>query len=126
MIIGIGTDIVKVVRIKRILNSNQSDRFCKKIFSSLEIEYAFKRNYPHEHLAGFFTIKESFVKALSLIGRKAFRLKEIQVLHADTGAPYLKLEGAAKKYFEKLNAIKAHISISHDSDYASGIVIIDG
>ena len=126
MIVGIGIDMVKIDRIKRILDSKRGDRFRKRVFCPSEAEYASRKRRPYEHFAGFFAVKEAFMKACGEGWRKGLKFSEIQVLHDDSGAPRLRLAGKSKEYSEKLNANKVHISISHDTDYAVGIVIIEG
>ena len=64
MIIGTGIDIVRIERIRNILESPRSERFCERIFCKEEKEYASLKRYPHIHYAGFFAVKESFMKAL--------------------------------------------------------------
>ncbi|MBU1627336.1 holo-ACP synthase [bacterium] len=123
---GIGIDIVKIDRIKKILESPRCERFCKKIFTSEEMNYAAGKRDPHIHFSGFFAVKESFMKALGEGWRKGLKFSEIQVFHNNKGAPYLKLEGKTGEYLRKMNLTRLHVSITHEADYAIGMVIIEG
>ena len=58
--------------------------------------------------------------------RKGLKFSEIQVLHNEKGAPYLKLKGKAEELLSKMNALHVHVSITHDSEYAVGLIIIEG
>jgi len=126
MILGVGIDIVKMERIRKILDSSRGAKFCERIFSPLEIDYAKGKKRPYEHFAGFFAIKESFMKALGTGWRKGIKFCDIQISHNKSGAPLLKLEGTAKELLEKINSKNIFISLSHDDDHAIGIVIIEG
>jgi holo-[acyl-carrier protein] synthase len=125
MIEGIGIDMIRIARLEKIFSSSRKVRFCEKIFSPQELEYAFRKKNPHEHLAGFFAVKESFMKALGKGWRKGLKFSEIKIFHNDEGAPYLALEGAAQELLKNLKFSKVHISISHDKEYAIGTTIIE-
>jgi len=125
MIKGTGIDIIKIERIKKILSSTRRERFCKKIFGPDELAYATGKKYEHEHLAGFFAIKESFMKALGEGWRRELRFSDILVNHDKKGKPYLELKGKALELLKKTESSKIHISISHEKEYAIGLVIIE-
>ena len=58
----IGTDIVEVNRIRKILNE-KGDRFLAHIYSAEEVDYCSERIHPHLHYAGRFSAKEAIKKA---------------------------------------------------------------
>ncbi|WP_306614188.1 holo-ACP synthase [Paenibacillus sp. GD4] len=65
MIIGVGTDLLEIERIRRILNSSAGDRFLERVLTPPERELAVKRRGRlAEFLAGRFGAKEALVKAL--------------------------------------------------------------
>lgn len=64
MIVGIGTDIVEISRIKNAV-AKWGERFLRKIFTENEISYCYKKKDPFPHLAVRFAAKEAVIKALS-------------------------------------------------------------
>lgn len=110
-----GIDIVYIPRFEKIKN-NQI--IINKIFTSTEIDYFNKKGI--ESTAGIYAAKEAFLKALGL-GIGDIDLKDIEILHKDNGAPYLKLYNSAK---EKAKDFNLSLSISHDNDYAIASVIL--
>lgn len=122
MIIGIGTDIEELSRIRR---SCQNPRFLREYFGEKERELLMERGLTVESIAGNFCAKEAFSKALGT-GVRAFRLSEIQVLRHGNGAPYFHLEGGAKRAAEKKEVVRAHVSISHSRSDAVAYVILEG
>ncbi|MCX7905065.1 MAG: holo-ACP synthase, partial [Caloramator sp.] len=60
MIVGIGTDIIEIERIKRAIERNRL--FINKIYTENEIEYL--KNKNTESYAGYFCAKEAVAKAL--------------------------------------------------------------
>jgi holo-[acyl-carrier protein] synthase len=55
MIFGIGTDLVEVSRVEKILQK-WGDKFLKKVYSQNEIEYCQKKAFPSIHYAARFEI----------------------------------------------------------------------
>lgn len=84
-----GVDIVKISRIKDILNKN-SQSFYKKIFNKEEIEYIKGKSYNPRTVAGLFASKEAVSKALGT-GIGKVKWKDIKVLHDSNGKPYIRL-----------------------------------
>ncbi len=125
MIFGIGCDIVKVSRFKRLINSSG---FIERYFSPEEIldkKYS-KQKIALEHYAVRFAAKEAFSKALGT-GLAPFKLKEIYVQKEKSGKPLLLLKGSALDFFYKTagkNA-KIHLSLSHEEEYAMAYVLIE-
>lgn len=116
----IGIDIVNIERIAQKVNS---PAFISKVFTDNEIDYYNKNGKRIETLAGFFAAKEAVAKALSC--GVIFELTDIEVLHKDSGSPYVAIHNKAKEVFCKQfvaanNSATAnlHITISHDSGVA--------
>ena len=62
-IYGIGTDIVNINRIKKVIKKN-NQAFKKKIYSKFEINVCEKRKNKAECFAKRFAAKEAFLKAV--------------------------------------------------------------
>ena len=123
MIIGIGTDIVEIRRIKKIMN-DKSNSFLKKIFTDKEIKLLEERNLRPEYIAGRFAAKEAIAKALGT-GFREFSFRDITVLNDELGKPIVKLEGNAKKIADKNGKTILHLSISHGDDAAIAYAILE-
>jgi len=116
MMLSVGNDILLI---KRIENSLKNPRFTARVFGSEEQKQLEGR--PAQSYAAAFSAKESFAKALGT-GIRGFSLREVQLLHNELGAPYLKLEGNAKALAEQKN-MDFCVSISHCEEYVSVVVI---
>ena len=125
-IFGIGTDIVNIKRMKKILKNNGS-RFKNKIFSESEINYCEKKRDPGPFYAKRFAAKEAFTKALGTGIRKGINLKNIIIFNDVYGKPKIKLKGSTYNYFKKKIKSKkynVHLSLSDDEPWAQATVII--
>lgn len=118
MIYGIGTDIIEIDRIAKVI---ENTNFCSGYFSEEENAYFFKkRNHP-QTIAGNFAAKEAFSKALGT-GFRNLCLKDISVLRDELGKPYIKLSGNLAGI---LKDKKIFVSISHSEKYATAYVVIE-
>lgn len=111
-IIGIGTDLVEVARIKAFA---QKPGALARIFSAQEIEYCLSRKNKYEHLAVRFAAKEAVFKALPFDG---IAFQNIRVLNLESGRPQIQLKD------ERAKELKVLISLSHTREYAAAQVII--
>ena len=115
--LSIGTDIVNISRIKKILSKN-GDQFLSKIYSDEEIHYCNSNSKPYIHLSGKYAAKEAIKKALiSKNFVESISLKKIEILNNLDKSPYVKVEN--------LNDVSFNISISHDSEYAIAFALIE-
>lgn len=122
MIVGIGTDIVEICRIKNAINDNE--RFIKRFFTEGEQDMFRSRGNKAEIIAGNFAAKEAVSKSLGT-GIRGFGLKDIEILRDEIGKPYVILYNTCKDIAEQLSISKIHVSISHDKTKAISYVIAE-
>lgn len=125
MIIGLGTDIIKVSRIEKMLQKHQK-AFLQKIFTKAERINAEDRKNIYQHLAGRLAAKEAFSKALGYgIGDKC-AWKDIAIINDSNGKPSINLCGDALQTITALSVTNIHLSISHETSFAVATVILEG
>jgi holo-[acyl-carrier protein] synthase len=122
MIIGIGTDIIEVERVR---NAIEKPALKVKVFSKAEIEYCDAADKVQSYAARF-AAKEAFFKALGTGWRDKMQITEVEILNDELGKPSVILSGETKKVFEKLGGKKIHVSLSHIKQYATSFIIIEG
>ena len=129
MIIGIGTDILNLERLKKIMNK-YDQKFIDRIYGKNEIEISKgKLNNSINYFGKRFSAKEATWKALSSTRGKGLFFREIEILNDINGKPYLFFTGKTKTYIEKkekkLKAkLKFDISLSDDNPYVIAFVVI--
>ena len=114
--ISVGIDIVKVSRIKKLLNNK---RFIHKIFSKKEIEYCLSRPYPELSFSGKFAGKEAVKKALYSSGKIKYipTFKSIRILNRKDFSPFVEIDVTG--FFQDIDF---SISVSHEKNYAIAFV----
>jgi holo-[acyl-carrier protein] synthase len=125
MILGIGTDIVSTGRLDRMVES-YGDRFLYRVFTRREVETAEQRATLSERLGTRFAAKEACMKALGTGWRGGVQFTQIEVRKHPTGRPDLHLTGAAKERADELGVETIHVSLSHESEMAMAVVILEG
>ena len=118
----VGIDLVRVSRIAESLEIF-GDRFLRRVFTEREIAYA--RAAPSqtaERLAARFAAKEAVIKALGMV-ELGISWRDIEVCRTATGASGLELRGVAGETAAALGAGEFAVSLSHEGDYASAIVV---
>jgi len=121
LISGIGTDIIEIHRVQKILQEKRA-QFSAKFFTDKEIEYCEARNNPYPHYAVRFAAKEAAVKALGT-GFRQMKFKDIEVINDDLGAPAIKLSGRALAMAYEKGIKEIKISLSHCENYALAYAI---
>ncbi len=123
-ILGIGTDIIEVARIEKLLR-DKPDEFLARVFTPAEIDYCASKARPAVHYAGRFAAKEAFMKALGTGWAKGVGFGEIGVLNNQEGKPALHIAGEAKKMLDGLGTSCLWLSLSHTREHATATVVIE-
>lgn len=108
LIVGIGTDIVEIERLRRAWERT-GERFLAKIFTQGELAYCRAFNDPWPHLAARFAAKESVMKALGFCVDPL----QVEILRQGTGAPHVALHGSARSRAHKRGVGELKVSLSH-------------
>ncbi len=127
MILGVGVDLIEVVRIQRALeNPRIGQRVRQRVFTDGEVEYCERRKRKYESYAGRFAAKEAVMKALGRgWGRKVGWL-DIEVVLAVSGEPGISLHDKASSFARELGIEHFSLSITHTESYAIAYLIAEG
>ena len=116
MVKGLGIDLCQIDRMDRMLTD---ERFLNRYFTESEICYIrSKGKGAAQTLAGLFAAKEAMTKALGT--GITFDLKDISIIHDDTGLPGYSLSGKAA---EIGSGDRFLLSISHDGGTAAAVCV---
>lgn len=123
MILGIGTDIIEVERVKKAL---ERKAFSERVYTEDERIYCEKRiSQAGQSYAARFAAKEAFMKALGT-GLRGGKLTEIEIFVDELGAPKICLQGTFKKMAEERSVKGIHLSLSHTKEYAIAYCVLEG
>lgn len=125
-IFGIGTDIINISRIDKMIKKNNS-KFINRTFTKIEKNYCKNKKNSSAFYAKRFAAKEAFSKALGTGIREDLSFKNIEILNNKMGKPSIKIKGKSLTLLKKkLNSNKfdIHLSLSDDYPWAAATVII--
>ena len=115
MIVGHGIDIEELASIKSAVTRHES--FAKRVLTAKEMERfnSLKGRRQIEYLAGRWSAKEAFSKAMGTgIGKLGFQ--DLEVLNNERGAPYFSQSPFSGKIW---------LSISHTDQFVTASVILE-
>ncbi len=124
MILGIGTDLVRVARLQSLLERHGSRLLQRLLHPEEQAQVPPLR--PEGFIARRFAAKEALAKALGCGVGADMGLNEVWVTHDARGRPGFALSGAAARTAERLGVQHIHLSISDEHDYAQAFVVLEG
>jgi holo-[acyl-carrier protein] synthase len=124
VILGIGTDLVRVERLRPMLERHGSRLLERLLHPEERAELPTTR--PEGFVARRFAAKEALAKALGCGVGRDMALKEARVTHDAAGRPGFALSGAAARTAARLGVTRIHLSISDEHDYAQAFVVLEG
>ena len=124
-ILGIGVDIIKNERIRKLIKSN---KFKSRIYSTKELKLSKKTKNKIAFFSKRFAAKEAFSKALGTGFSSNLNFKDIEIINDKKGMPkYAEnkkiIKIVQKKY--KIKKFNSFLSISDEKDYSTAFAIIE-
>lgn len=124
MAIGIGTDIVAIARMQKLLE-RYGDTFSERILHSNELAQLAQRKNQAAFLAKRFAAKEAVSKALGTGLGEGVTAADIEVVSTILGQPQVKLHNASASRLAELGATRCLLSISDEKEFAVAFATIE-
>jgi len=129
MIIGIGSDLCSIERIRNSLD-RFGERFTNRVFTDTERAKAERRPFTRAGTyAKRFAAKEAFSKAVGTGFRRGVFMRDIGVVNKTSGEPTLALTGGALERLDAItppgHAARLHLTMTDDHPFALAVVIIE-
>lgn len=125
MIRGIGTDVVSIARIERVLE-RFGNRFVERILTAEERTRYERTRKKASHLAKRFAAKEAFSKAIGTGVRSPFRWHAIALGRDARGKPTLSPSAEMASHLATLGVTGSHVSLTDDAGIAFAFVVLEG
>ena len=123
LILGTGTDIVEVGRIRKALANS---RFIERVYTEAERNYCDGRGSQRaESYAARFSGKEAILKAFGT-GLRGGSLLELEILPDELGCPQVRLSGYSAGLAAEHKVTKVWLSLSHTREYATAQCVMEG
>jgi holo-[acyl-carrier protein] synthase len=125
VILGVGVDLVEVLRMQRILDRPWARRFIERVFCPEEIAVCDGAARPAEAYAARFAAKEAVVKALGTGFSKGITPAAIIVCGGERTRPTIRLQARALDLADSMNVSGIHVSLTHTTGSACAIVVVE-
>ena len=124
MIYGVGTDLVDIERLKKILSKNR-DGFIKRVLSEHEQALFANKAASAAYCAKRFAAKEAFAKALGTGIGRVVSFQDLTIRNNEDGKPHFIPSEKLRQYLVEKNIKQAHLSISDESQNAIAFVVLE-
>jgi len=124
MIYGVGTDLIEIRRIERVLQ-RYGNRFARRILCEPELEHFRVHRKPAAYLAKRFAAKEAFTKALGTGIHAPANWHGVWVVNLRSGKPTLEYSPELREFLSRKNILKSHLSLSDEREIACATVILE-
>ena len=124
MILGIGIDIIEVVRVKA-SHERFGERFLNRVLLADEIAYCLSHKNSAPFLAVRFAAKEAISKAFGTGIGAALGWRDMEIRRKKSGEPFVVLHGKGKKLFKSRHAKRLLVSLSHTANYAAVMAVLE-
>ena len=124
MIYGVGTDIVNIDRIQKIILKNK-EGFIKRVLTDHEQALFANKADSAAFCAKRFAAKEAFSKALGTGIGRVVSFQDLTVRNNDNGKPHFIPSEKLRLYLLERGVKQAHLSISDENQYAVAFVVLE-
>ena len=124
MIYGVGTDLIEVQRVARVLE-RYGERFARRILCEPELKRFRAHRQPVAYLAKRFAAKEAFCKALCTGIHAPANWHGVWVSNLRSGKPVLEYTPALAALLQARGIRRAHLSITDERGMAAATVILE-
>ncbi len=118
----VGTDLVEVQRIERLLSERENIQ--SNIFTLEEIRYSQSKSYPYQHFASRFAAKEALFKALGTGLSGDLDWRDVEVGNERSGKPGLRLSAKTASKAHDMGVVHCMVSMSYTKEYAIAFVLL--
>ena len=119
-VLGLGIDLCEIERLREAMARTPGMR--NRIFTPDEQVYCERKRDPAERYAARFAAKEAVLKAMGL-GVGACKWREIEVARAESGAPSVRLHGAAQELAAERGIGGWLLTMTHTDHLAEAIAV---
>jgi holo-[acyl-carrier protein] synthase len=125
LIVGNGVDLCEVSRIRQSIE-RFGEKFTQRVFTPAEIAYVERKANKFERYAARFAAKEAGMKAIGTGWRYGVRWHDFEVTNLASGKPTLAFHGVAAEVARRLGVKNVSLSITHTSEMAMAMLILEG
>jgi holo-[acyl-carrier protein] synthase len=125
VILGLGTDIVEVVRIGRLIERH-ADHFLARVFTVAEIADCQRRRDFLQHYAARWSAKQAVARALQFPRGRAHSWRDLELTLLPTGEVAVQLRGGWRDHAEQQEVTNLQVTFAYCRTYATATALALG
>ena len=123
ILIGIGTDLIAVERVKGVLERH-GERFIARVFSDEERAYCASMAHPYKHYAARFAAKEAVSKCFSTGIGAELGWRSVSIYHGERKQPLVRLDEKGEALLRHVGATHVHVSLSQTETLELAVAVM--
>lgn len=123
-VLGVGVDLVRIDRIRSILDGPGRDGFIASVYTDAEVADAQDDGDPAVAFAVRFAIKEAVFKCFQVSFAPGDQLRDIETRVSAIAAPYVLLSGRFATLLAERAAAAPSVSVSFEDDYVVAMAVL--
>ena len=121
--VHVGTDLLSVKRMERILLGPAGQEMLRRTFTPDEIAESETRGDPTSYFAGRFAAKEAVFKSLGVAWTQADDARDIEIGSTAEGVPEVRLSGHLGLVADAANVTHVSVSLSYDDGWVIAVAV---
>ncbi|HYO18731.1 MAG TPA: holo-ACP synthase [Dermatophilaceae bacterium] len=121
--VHVGTDLLSINRMERILRGPAGKEMVRRTFTPDEIAESETRGHPMSYFAGRFAAKEAVFKSLGVDWTQADDPRDIEIGQTKEGAPVVRLSGHLREMADAANFTGLSVSLSYDDNWVIAVAV---
>ena len=122
MLLGVGTDILLIDRMRRCIDSPS---FMRRTFTQAELIVGDRRHDQPAYYAKVFAAKEAVFKCFGIPGDQLGTWLNIEITESDEAQPQVRLSGLMAELAEARRVDRIVLSLSSDTDYVVAFAAVE-
>ncbi len=124
MIAGIGTDLVRIERIRHVLERH-GERFARRVLVETELARFRVHGSPHRFLAKRFAAKEALAKALGTGIGGEVSFQDLEIRNDAAGRPQVVPSKRLRDWMQSRGWRNLQLSLSDEDDLALAFAVVE-
>ncbi len=122
MLLGVGTDIILIDRMRACIDS---PAFLRRTFTQAELDAGDGRHDRSAHYAKVFAAKEAVFKCFGIQGDQLGTWLNIEITESEEAQPQVRLSGLMAEHAKAKQVDRIVLSLSSDTDYVVAFAAVE-
>ncbi len=120
---GLGTEIVEVLRIAKMIERH-AEEFLNRVFTPRELTFCQNRSQTTQHYAAIWAAKQAIARAVGLRWQRTLHWSDMEIRPVANGGAKVKFRGSMRDALEQLPIGEIRVTMAHCRSHATATAIV--